>query len=123
MEINSHILKMLGKSELPSAIQIGHNYEVIAKGSITKEELHDNEDGTGDKIYTFKPITVELKTELGESLKLKDPRRNSEKFRAYLYKLWRDEGILMDFDTCYEKVTLKAMADMPRLLREVIQEL
>lgn len=119
--INSHILKLLGRSELPSEIDTGHNYSVNLQGSVNKVELHDNEDGTWNKIYTFKPIIVELITPKGESLKLKDPRHNSQKMRNYLFKIYSDEGYVEDFDRVYDAFTYEVMGMTPGLLRNAIK--
>jgi hypothetical protein len=121
--INSHILKLSGRAELPKEISIGHNYEINAKGSITKEELHDNENGTFNKVYTFKPITTEIITGLGETLKLKDTRRTSQLIRSSLWKLHDQEGYVEPFDEVYEQVGFLIMRDLPQYLREAVKRL
>lgn len=111
MEINSYILKLTGKSELPKELSIGHNFEVLAQGSVTKEELHDNEDGTANKVYTFRPITIEIKKELGESLKLKDTRSSSQLFRARLWKQWQNAKSNLSFDDWYNNLMMKLISN------------
>lgn len=121
MNINSHILRLSGRAELPRAIDEGHNYRVTCEGSITSSSLHDNEDGSWNKVYTFKPVLVEVLEPRGESLRLRDPRRNSQKLRNYLFKCYFDEGYSEDFDQVYDAVTMEAMAMMPELLRRAIK--
>ena len=104
MNINSHILKLTGKSELPSEIEIGHNYKITCEGSITKEELHDNEDGTFNKVYIFRPVTIEIITNKGETLKLKDTRSYSQLFRARMWKKWQDANSQLSFDDWYGRL-------------------
>lgn len=123
MQINSYILKVQGKSELPSEIETGHNYHIALDGSVNKVELHDNEDGTWNKVYTFKPVHISLLTPKGESLKLKDPRKNSQKLRNYLFKLYTEEGYTEDFDRVYDEFTNATMAFSPSLLREAIKRI
>lgn len=123
MQINSHILKVAGKAELPNEIEISHNYHIALDGSVTGFKVEDNEDGTFNKVYDFKPIKVELLTPKGASLKLKDPRKNSQKLRNYLYKIYHDEGYTEDFDKVYDTVTLEIMGMMPHHLREAIKRL
>lgn len=101
MEINSHILKLIGKAELPQEIDIGHNYHISIEGSIPKTELHDNENGSYNRVYTFKAIKIELLTEKGEVLKLKDTRSMSQLFRAHMWKMWQGAKTELSFDDWY----------------------
>ena len=123
MNINSHILKVAGKSELPNEIEIGHNYHIALDGSITGFKVEDNEDGTFNKIYDFKPIHIELLTPTGKSLKLADPRKNSQKIRNYLYKCFAEEGYVEDFDDVYDAFANVVMGMTPQLLRDAIKRL
>jgi hypothetical protein len=62
-------------------------------------------------------------TETGEKVKLADPRKQSVKFRNYLYKLWLEDGCIYDFDTVYEQVVYEVMGIMPSLLRSAIKRI
>lgn len=122
--MNNYFIKITGKVNIPIPITIGHNYKLVADCSVVSEQKNDNENGEFDIIYKMIPITLEVAKDNGEFIKAKDPRRNSEKFRKYLWKLWSEsEAVTMDFDDIYEKVTYKAMAELPQILREVIKEL
>jgi len=125
MKINSHQLKIMGKVELPHDIETGHNYHVATEGSVNKVELHDNEDGTWDKIYTFKPIHVSLLTPKGESLKLKDPRNNSQKIRNRLFGIYSspEEQCTHDFDRVYDVASHVILEIMPSVYKEAIKRL
>jgi len=123
MQINSNSLKIAGKAELPSDIEIAHNYHISLEGSVTGFKVEDNEDGTFNKIYDFKPVKVDLLTPLGKSLKLKDPRKNSQKMRNYLFKVYHDEGYCEDFDLVYDAFSKEVMSMTPGLLREAIKRL
>lgn len=112
MEIKSHILKLTGKSELPSAIEMGHNYNVALSGSITAVAEHDNEDGTADRIYTFKPIKMEVLTPTGKTLSLKDTRSNSQLLRSMLYGKWKNAASSISFEDAYATFTHRIMSDM-----------
>ena len=79
MTINSHILKLTGKAELPKELELGFNYKVTIDGSVTETTTVDNENGTVDVIYKFLPVLVETLTPKGERLKLKDVRKESQK--------------------------------------------
>lgn len=121
METKNYFVKISGKVNIPIPLAIGHNYRLTADCSITSEQKIDNENGEFDVVYKMIPITVEIGKDNGETIKAKDPRRNSEKFRKYCYRLWSEsEATLTPFDEIYEKVTLACMAEMPRIMREII---
>ena len=87
-EINSHILKLTGRAESPVELEIGHNYDVSCSGSIISETLHDLNDGRIDKVYTFKPATIEVLTPKGQRIKLKDSRTRTQLLRGRMYGIW-----------------------------------
>ncbi len=115
-EINSHILKFTGKAELPQEITIGHNYHVSAEGSVTTVSESDNEDGTHNRTYTFKPVRIELLTEKGEMLKLKDNRSNSTLIRQLIYKRWVNAASNMNFESYYDIVCHNIMSSIDDII-------
>lgn len=102
-KINSHILRIAGSVEIPKELTSGHNYKVSLEGAVPKIEMVDNENGTFDVIYKLKPIRVEVVTETGETLKAKDPRKNSELARMQCKAIYLEKGLTVDFDTFYDK--------------------
>ncbi len=102
MQISSYHLKLSGKAELPREIQIGSNYHISLEGSITNFTEADNEDGTHSRMYTFKPVKVELLDPLGKSLKLKDTRSKSQILRARFWSIWKEQNINMPFEEWYD---------------------
>ncbi len=102
--ISSHILKLQGKAELPREVKIGQNYHISLEGGITNFTQADNEDGTHNRIYTFKPIKVELLDHTGETLKLKDTRSKSQLLRSRLWAIWKEQNINMAFDQWYDTI-------------------
>jgi len=123
-ELNKiYYLKITGKVNIPTELAIGHNYKLTADCSIVSEQKSDLDNGEYSVTYKMIPITVEVVKDNGDTVKAKDPRRNSEKFRNRLWKLWDSEGIIQDFDLIYEMVTMSAMRDMPQYLREAIKRL
>lgn len=116
MQINSYILKVSGRAELPHDIEVGHNYHVSLEGSIPKVEMHDNEDGTWNQIYTFNPITVELLDKKGKTLKLKDTRSASQLLRGRLWKKWQDANTDLPFDEWYNRIMLELIKNVDELV-------
>lgn len=119
----TYYVKISGKVNVPSKVDIGHNYRLTMDCSVTQEMKEDNEDGTFSVISKMVPITAEIKKDNGEVVKAKDPRRNSQKVRNYLYKEYCHEGYVEDFDRVYDAFTLEVMAFTPQLLKEAIKRL
>lgn len=105
MQINSHILKIAGKVEIPQPLVSGHNYKVAIEGAVPKMETSDNENGSFDVTYTLKPIRVEFVDELGLTIKAKDPRRNSELARSQARAIWLDKQPNVDQDVFYDAIS------------------
>lgn len=116
MEIKSHILKISGKSESPKPLDIGNNYHIALAGAITTVTDSDNDDGSLTRIYTFKPIRVEVLNPLGETIKLKDTRSNSQLMRSLLYKRWVNAASAMSFEDYYTKVMGAAMVNVDKII-------
>lgn len=116
-EISAHILKLSGKAELPKEITPGHNYHISLSGSVPSVTESDNEDGTFTRLYTFKPIKIELLDALGETLKLTDPRSKSQLFRGRAWKAWQNAPDNLTFEDYYDKL----MNNLINFAPEVIQ--
>jgi hypothetical protein len=123
MDVSSHILKLKGNAELPEAVEITHNYKITLEGSITGYKVEDNENGTENRIYDFKPVLVELLTPTGKTLKTKDPRKNSVKIRNYLFKIYVAEGYTEPFDDVYDAFCWEVMSQTPSLIRSAINRI
>ena len=107
--MDSFVIKLSGKAELPEALQIGHNFEVNLIGSIISETKSDNDDGTHTTTYLFKPVIVQTVDAKGVRLRAKDTRSRSQQLRSLLYKRWREENEPVEFDTYYDNKMLEIM--------------
>lgn len=116
-------IKLQGKANIPTALAIGHNYRLTSDCSITSETRSDNDDGSFDITFKVEPITVEITRDNGEVVKAKDPRKNSQKIRNYLFKLYHDEGLVEDFDQVYDAFSVEVMLCSPQLLSDAIKRL
>lgn len=119
----NYYVKIQGKANIPVPLPIGHNYRLTADCSVTGENRSDNNDGTYDVTFKVEPITVEIGTSNGETIKARDPRKNSQKIRNYLFKHYHDEGVIEDFDRLYDAFTYEVMSMTPVLMREAIKRL
>ncbi len=118
-----YYVKINGKVNVPSKLPIGHNYRLTADCSVTGESKEDNENGSYSIISKLVPITVAIENDNGEIIKAKDPRKNSQKMRNYLYKLYADEGYTEEFDRVYDMFAMEVMSMTPALLRQAIKRL
>jgi len=102
MEIKSHILRLQGKAELPQEVSIGSNYHISLEGGIVNFTASDNDACTANRVYTFKPVKLDLLDPLGKTLKLKDARSKSQLWRARCWGIWKEQNINMVFDEWYD---------------------
>lgn len=58
-QINEHILRLTGKVELEEPMVFGSDYTLTISGQIVKTEDMDNQDGTFNRIYTFKSLILQ----------------------------------------------------------------
>lgn len=121
-KINSHILKISGSVEIPSALTSGYNYKVSIEGAVPKIEMVDNENSTFDVIYKMKPIRVEVVTETGETLKAKDPRSNSNKARSQALAYHLEKSINVDFETFYNSISALQRSIFSELADKLVKE-
>lgn len=121
--MNTHYIKIQGKANIAETLSIGHNYRIESDCSITSESKVDNEDGSYSITWKAEPVTITVTKENGEIIRAKDPRKNSQKIRNYLFKHYHNEGIVEDFDRLYDEFTMLVLRDTPILLREAVKRL
>ncbi len=103
MNISSYSLKLTGKAEIPKALSIDSNYQLTLQGTIISSSDHSNQDGTASRVYVFKPVLISLIDERGETIKVKDMRKMSQKLRGLLFREWQESGEKIDADEFYER--------------------
>lgn len=103
MEINSHYIKVAGKAEIPEPLVLGEGYKVTLDGEVISTAEHNNQDGTKDLSYSFKPATCTIENKYGAILKAKDPRKWSEQLRRGIWKAWQADESDLDEDKAYER--------------------
>ncbi len=121
MPKETYYIKIQGKANIPQKLSIGHNFKITSDCSIVSESKEDNEDGTFSIIYKAVPVTIEIETDNGETIKAKDPRKNSAKIHNYLRKVYWNEGYVEDIDTVYDEFTNEVLSRMPELLIAAIK--
>ncbi len=110
MEIDEHILKFVGKANIPAPLEIDHNYKVTIDGQVTAVTDSSQQNGKALRYYKFEPILAEVLKDNGEVLKAKDNRKKSVKFRNLIYKLYEvDSENTKHFDDVYAEVMKHCM--------------
>jgi ribosomal 50S subunit-recycling heat shock protein len=110
MEINEYILKLTGAASLLEPLENDKDYLISVDGSIVKKSEEPNDDGTMNITFTFKPKTIEILKDNGQTIKSKDIRRNSQKLRAMIYYLYQESGTEMEQEEFYDKFMGKLMS-------------
>lgn len=121
MKINSYILKLTGNAELPKELSETQNLKVTLDGTITEIAYKDNDNGTHDCVYKFKPVLVETMSQDREIIKAKDTRSNSELQRAQIIAIWNELKPNCDRDEFYDKVMLAYRHHATKISEEVIK--
>lgn len=111
--METYYVKIQGKANISSPLSIGHNYRLTSDCSITSETKSDNEDGTFDVVFKVEPITVEIQKDNGETVKAKDPRKNSHKFRNACWRVSDNHQI--DTEAFYNYATIQSILNLDQL--------
>jgi hypothetical protein len=91
MEINSHHIALRGKAELPEPLALGEGYTVILEGEVTSVSEHNNQNGTKDVSYSFKPALATIEDRKGKVIKARDMRSRSQQLRRMLKAAWESD--------------------------------
>ena len=105
--MNEHIIKISGKASIPEELVIGNNYKIECDGSVTERKENDKFDGDSIITWKFEPINVEIVDDKGKRIKAKDPRSDSKKRRACLYRAWEETNQEIDSERFYHQKMVK----------------
>ena len=105
INMDNNVLKLSGKFDISGEIVVDENYTVAIEWSIVSKNQVSNQDGTYTNIYTLRPIRWEIHDSQWKSIKAKDNRRNSEKYRSFLFYSWSNEETGFEsFDEYYDSL-------------------
>ncbi len=79
--MNSHTLKIGGTCEIPTTLEMGHDYVVAGKLSVTSIEKIDENNGEFEFCHKSKLHSIELVNRLGATVKGKAKGSQSQKLR------------------------------------------
>lgn len=104
--MNTHYLKFTWKVNIPDPLKNDTNYRIAIEWSIYNTNESSNQDWTYTITHSIKPIHCLIHDKLGETIKARDIRSNSEKLRAYLFRKYNNDPRLLDkylnFDDFYD---------------------
>ena len=115
LEINDHLLKIVGSASLPTKLSLSHDYRLLLEANCYKVEYADKQDGTCDRIHKLKLLTGEVETDKGV-IKLKDKRKMSKKLRNCIWAYRNEKFPDYDEEEFYEKAMNKIMANLDSVL-------
>ena len=94
--MDTNFLKLTWKVNIPEWLKNDNNYSIALQWSITNCNISSNQDWTFTNTYSFRPIHCLIHDELGETIKAKDIRSNSERLRAYLFRKYNNDHRLLE---------------------------
>lgn len=121
--VNDYLIKLSGKAEIPEALEIGNNYEINAKGTITNINEQDKDDGSRVYSYKFEPVIIEIINETGKSLKAKDTRTDSKLWHSQMYVKWKESQTNMTDDEFYHFINAWLRRNADDVVERALKEL
>lgn len=105
VKVDNHILRLSGTAYLDSEPTRGKTLVIGAELQETKREEVDNNDGTIDRFYHYKPLRILEKKDGGEAIPIKVKNKNSVRIRAAVFRAHADLQKEGDADSFYDKFT------------------
>lgn len=114
MEINENILKISGRANILSGLQIGKDYDLtISNAECRKCEEIPTDNGTVDKIYTLRLSNLSEINVISENdiIKSKSKKTQSQILRWKIEQKWQETGSELDKEDFYT-------SEMSRIINE-----
>jgi len=109
--MNEYYLQLKGKVNIPEPLRKGNDYHIAIKGSITGFNTEDNMNGTDSITFKFEPLTIELLTPQGLTIRA-SKYKQSQKMRFALKDKWIRTHEQLDFDEYYKQETDKIINEI-----------
>lgn len=103
--MNSHAIKLTGKFEIPTPLEIDKSYDLRLRVGISGISKQSQENGEYEFVYKAVPEFGEVEKESGEVIRLQDKKKQSVKLRAQLAQIGTDRGL--DPEVFYEATMVK----------------
>lgn len=103
MEPNSFFVKISGKANIDKPLELGSGYKIVLDGEVVSSTNSNNQNGTYDVSFMFKPALASIENEYGEIQKSKDMRSYSTILRRAIYKMYESDAGETDDEAVYER--------------------
>ena len=90
---------------------------LVLRGAITKISYEDQENGSYDRLHTFKPKYVEAVTSNGKAIKGIDKRKQSQLLRGQIEHLRREYKPTEDEQDYYDKAMAAVRHELINVLK------
>ena len=67
-------------------------------------------------MYRFEPVLIEVITERGKTLKLKDVRNSSQLWRGRGWEIWKTSKSDVEFDQVYKELMKKKIENFDEII-------
>lgn len=119
METNSNYIRLQGKAEIPEPLELGEGYKVILEGEIVAVSEFNNQNGSKDVAYSFRPSTAIIEAKYGKVIKARDLRSRSQQLRRMLKAAWEaDPSAPTDHEKSYDDVMKYILAHAYEIYEE-----
>lgn len=119
METNSHHIRLQGKAEIPEPLELGSGYKVLLEGEVVSVSEYNNQNGTKDIAYSFKPALAQIEDDKGKVIKARDMRSRSQQLRRMLRSAWEaDPSAPTDHEKSYDDVMKYILAHAYEIYEE-----
>lgn len=99
--MNSHTLKISNSAEIPEPLEMDRTYRITLEGDCKDIKKSSNDDGSFTYTYNVKLLTAEIEDDLGQTLKIVDKKKQSQKLNAQIRIMAEEDG--GDGNLAYEK--------------------
>ena len=80
-DINEQIIKFTGSASMAEGLEVDKDYLISLEGGCYSKEKKSRQDGTYDMHYKVRLMTAEILKENGDSIKMIDKKKWSQKLR------------------------------------------
>lgn len=115
--MNSHTIKISNSAEIPEPLEMDRTYKISLEGDCKDIKKSSNDDGSFTYTYNVKLLTAEIEDDLGQTLKIVDKKKQSQKLRQQIEFTRIESGSPLDKEEYYNKV----MTAVRHNLQNIIQ--
>lgn len=122
MDINEHILKIVGSASIEEPLEMGADYHLNLTANVYHTGQEDNGDGTIDEIYKLRLLTCEIKDRLGKKIKTERTGKMSQAMRIGIISIMREIYPEMDSEEAYKKAMGVILDNLTDIVKTLIHQ-